>query len=179
MRRIDLRGTLDEDQAERIVTEMRGAAGRPIEIRIDSPGGKLGAAILVGLEIEEHDRLVLTTVTGQASSAAGLIAMLGDRRRIVRHGLVLCHHPAPYSSRASDDVAAAIAEATGQPLSVAWRWMNAEKTFDATEAKASGLVDEIAGADLLPTVFLREPKKRPPTAWLRPWREFFDRADLR
>ena len=167
MRRVDVHGLLTEDAAERVVTQIRAASGRPVDLRIDSPGGGFGCAISIALEIEEADSFVTTTVMGQANSAAGLVAMAGDRRRIVRGGLMLIHHASPYCSKTSDDVAAAISEFTNQPLSVAWRWMNTEQTFNALEAKAAGLIDEIIGDDLLPTVYLREPQKRPPTVWLR------------
>ena len=179
MRLIHVEGRFDDELAERVAREIRAAAGRPIDLRIDSEGGKLGAAIAICLEMEEHDRLAVTTITGQASSAAGLVAMSGDRRRITRDGLILVHHGSPYSMDGSDQLASAMSEFTGQPPSVAWQWMNAEKVFDALEAKAAGLVDEIVGADLLPTVFLREPKKRRPTAWLRQWRIDCERLDLR
>jgi len=179
VKRIDVVGPFTEALAERVVRAIRAAAGQPVDLRIDSSGGKFGVAIEICLEMEEHDRMVVTTITGEASSAAGLVAMAGDRRRIIRGGLMLLHHSSPFSMASSDGVAAAISEFTGQPRSVAWRWMNAEKTFDAIEAKAAGLVDDIVGAELLPTVFLREPKKRQPTAWLRRWREDFERLDLR
>jgi ATP-dependent protease ClpP protease subunit len=179
MKRIALIGTLDEAQGERVVAEIQAAAGQPVDLRIDSPGGKLGVAIDICLEMEEHDRLVITTITGEAYSAAGLVAMAGDRRRIVRGALMLVHHAQPYSMRTSDELAGAISEFTGQPQSAAWRWMNDEKIFDATEAKAAGLVDTIVADHLTPTVFLKEPPKRRPAAWLRSWREFYETHDLR
>lgn len=178
MKCIHLHGPLTEDVAKRVVTQIQAAAGQPIDLRIDSPGGKFGAAIHITMEMEENG-FVVTTVVGQASSAAGLVAMAGDRRRIVRGGLMFIHHPAPYCSNTSDEVAAAIAEYTGQPRSVAWKWMSEERTFGAIDAKAAGLVDGIASADLLPIVFIREPPKRRPTKWLRRWREDYERMDLR
>jgi enoyl-CoA hydratase/carnithine racemase len=57
--------------------------------------------------------------------------------------------------------------------------MDAERTFDAHEALAAGLVDRIVSVSAGPTVFVREPVKRAPTKWLRSWREDFERLDLR
>jgi ATP-dependent protease ClpP protease subunit len=174
---IELRGPLTEAEGERVAAAIRSAAGRTIDLRIDSEGGKLGAAIRICLEIEEHDAPVFATVTGQASSAAGLVAMAADLRRIDRRGLMLIHHASRRS--ASADALAAIAEYSGQPQSTVRGWMDAERTFDAHEALAAGLVDRIVSVSAGPTVFVREPVKRAPTKWLRSWREDFERLDLR
>lgn len=179
MRRIDVVGYFDEALAERVVREIRAAAGRPVDLRIDSICGKLGAAVLILLEIEESRSFITTTAVGQANSAAGLVMMAGDRRRATKDALMLVHHATPFNTATANEIVGGIAEYTGASRLAVWDWLAAEKTFSATEAKAAGLVDQIVGTDLLPTVFLLEPKKRRPTAWLRQWREDYERLDLR
>ena len=179
MRTIDLVGLLDEAQGFRIARAIKISVGRSIDVRIDSPGGKFGAAIAIALEIEEHDAPVFTTVVGQANSAAGLVAMAGDLRRIDRDGVMLIHHPSPRGSSASADVAGAIGEYSGRPLSVVRSWMDGERTFDAHEAMSAGLIDRIINTASPEPVRLRQPTKRPPTRWLRSWREFYEQHDAR
>lgn len=179
MKRIDVVGPFTEELGERVAREIRAAAGRPVDLRIDSEGGKLYAAVLIMLEIEESRSFVTTTVTGQANSAAGLVMMAGDRRRATKGALMLVHHASPFNIATADEIVGAIAEYTGAPRVTVWDWLRDEKTFGATEAKAAGLVDVIVGDDLSPTVFLKEPPKRRPAAWLRQWREDCERLDLR
>ena len=176
---VNVAGPFTEELAERVVHEIRAAAGRPVDLRIDSIGGKLGAAVLIMLEIEESRSFITTTAVGQANSAAGLVMMAGDRRRATKDALMLVHHATPFNTATANEIVGGIAEYTGASRLTVWDWLAAEKTFSATEAKAAGLVDEIAGVNPLPTVFLREPVKRRPAAWLRQWREDYERLDLR
>ena len=184
-RTIALTGPLDEAEGSRVAAEIQRAAGHVIDLRIDSPGGKFGAAIEVAMAIEEHDRAVVATVTGEACSAAGLVALAGDRRRIAPAGTLMLHYPShprgwPSSAeraeayqRAED----AIAEYCGAPLMRIKAWLASERFFTAREAKAEGLVDSIDAGPL--PVFLREPAKRAPRQWLREWRDFYERLALR
>ena len=177
--RIDLRGPLDEALAHRIVRAIRAAAVRSVDLRIDSEGGSLAAAIAICLEIEEHSHPIFTTVHAKANSAASLIAASGDLRRIDRRGLILVHCPSPPSPDAAAEVRAALVEYSRQlPRDVA-EWMAREKTFTAGEALQAGLVDRIIDAAAPEPVRLWTPAKRRPTQWLRPWRVLFEEFDLR
>jgi ATP-dependent protease ClpP protease subunit len=179
VKRINVHGPLTEDAAERIVVEMRGAAGRPIDLRIDSEGGKFAAAIHILLEAEEHPHAVFTTVIGYAGSAAGIVAIAGDVRRIDRRGQVMLHYPSP-ASRDGALKAREIAHAyTGQPMEEIAAWHAREKFFGAAEAVHFGLADRIVDATAPEPVRLRDPLKRRPAEWLREYRELFERLDLR
>ena len=178
-RRDRLRGPIDEEAASRVAVQMRAAAGRDVELRIDSHGGKLWGAIAVCLEIEEHDRPVTTVVLSEANSAAGLIAMAGDLRYIDRHGVMLVHHPRPRTAEAASDVLNAIVTCSGQPPTVVRGWLDAEQTFIAAEAKRAGIVDSVIDANGSRPVRLKPVPKRTPAAWLRPLGDFCERLDLR
>jgi ClpP class serine protease len=91
MKRINVRGFLDVDHARLVATAIERCAGSAIDLRIDSPGGQYGAAVLICLAIEEHTRPVTTTVCGQACSAAYLVALRGDFRRIDKRGTMMMH----------------------------------------------------------------------------------------
>jgi hypothetical protein len=125
---INVCGTIDEEAASRVAAQMRAAAGRDVELRIDSHGGKLWGAILVALEIEEHNRAVTSVVVGEASSAAALIAMSADFRRIDRRGAMLVHWPRPRSVESGLDVLRAITGYSGQPSRVVRGWLDEEQT---------------------------------------------------
>jgi ATP-dependent protease ClpP protease subunit len=141
--------------------------------------GKLWGAIAICLEIEEHDRPVTTFIVNEANSAAGLVAMAGDLRRIDRGGMVLVHHPRPRSAEGSADVLNAVVGYSGQPPTIVRNWLDFEQTFSATEARRVGLVDSVIDADGPQPVRLTPLTKRRPAAWLKPWREFCERLDLR
>lgn len=184
-RTIALTGALDEAQGQRVAAEIQRAAGHIIHLRIDSPGGTFGAAIEVAMAIEEHDKAVVATVTGEACSAAGLVALAGDRRRIAPAGTLMLHYPSQPRGWSSVGERAesyrrmerVIAEYCSAPLSTIKTWLGSERFFTAGEAKAEGLVDTIDAGPL--PVFLKEPAKRAPRKWLREWRDFYERAALR
>ena len=184
---IDVRGDLDEQKGHEVAAAIRSAAGHTVDLRIDSRGGKLIAAILIALEIEECPNCVVTTVVGEASSAAALVALGGDKRRIAGTGAMMMHFGTfPAGSAISPDERANAAvdmlKTVGEYVPAATQadirtWMNEERTFRAREAQAAGLVDVISDAPL--PLYLRELPKRRPTAWLREYRDLFERLDLR
>ncbi|WP_428665060.1 ATP-dependent Clp protease proteolytic subunit [Reyranella sp.] len=185
---VELTGPLTEAQGARVAAAIRSAKG-VVDLRINSPGGRYGSAIAIALEIEESAHAVVTTILGEACSAAALVALAGDQRRICEGGSMMVHFPAPsprYRTSA-DERARTAAEhfraiceylPDAQPADVR-QWMSEERHFTAREALAAGLVDRIASVSATPTVFVREPRKRAPTAWLRSWRDFHERHDLR
>jgi ATP-dependent protease ClpP protease subunit len=179
MRRIDVAGYLGDDQAERVVAEIRGAAGRPIDLRINSRGGVFGAAVDILLELEEHDTWIATTVIGEASSAACLLAIAGDVRRIDREGTMMVHYARPASPDAAKEMRRIVREYTGCGYAQVIAWLAREKTFSAAEAVRAGLADRIVDATAPEPVRLKDPVKRRPTQWLRPWRDLYERLDLR
>ena len=91
----------------------------------------------------------------------------------------MIHHPSPPSIDATRDVLEAIVAYSGQRPAAARTWMDREATFDAEAAKRAGLVDAIIDAAAPEPVRLVPIPKRRPTKWLRSWRDFCERLDLR
>jgi ATP-dependent protease ClpP protease subunit len=131
------------------------------------------------LELEEHDRQVSTTVTGKAFSAACILSLAGDVRRIDRRAFVMAHFPTPHSREAAIEMVDIVREYTGQPESEIGSWLAREKLFDAAEALRFGFADRIVDSDAPEPVWLKEPVKRRPTEWLKAYRELYERYDLR
>lgn len=179
MRRIEVVGRFDDALAERVVREIRAAVGRPVDLRIDSEGGKFGSLLDILLEIEESSAPITTTIVGQACSAAGVLAIAGDVRRIDRSATIMLHYARPGSRQSALEMRELVREYTGQGMDDIIAWLAHERTFVAAEAVQCGLADRIVAADAPEPVRLREPRKRPPTKWLRDWREFAERLDLR
>ncbi len=179
MKRIDVTGYFSHEMAERVAIEIRAAAGRPVDLRIDSEGGKLGALITILLEVEEHASFVATTVVGRAYSAAGVLAIAGDLRRIGKASEVMLHYPTPASREAALSARQIAQHYTGAPMDDIIAWHARERYFTAPEAVQHGLADRIVQADAPEPVRLREPVKRRPAEWLREWRELFEQLDLR
>lgn len=180
MKRINVQGPFNDELAGRVVRAIRAAGGLPIDLRIDSSGGNFGAAIEICLEIEEHSAPVFTTIVGQAFSAAGVLAIAGDVRRIDRGGVVMLHYPSPPSREGTLRAREMVQEYTRQPMDDIITWLVRERPFTAADAVQHGLADRVIDASASePVVRLWEAKKRAPTAWLRRYREDFERHDLR
>lgn len=176
---IDLQGSLTEEVGYRVHDQIRTVpAGAEINLRLRSEGGKIFAALLIALAIEEHAGIVETIAT-EAHSAAGLILACSDVRRLDRCGSVLVHNPRPYSESGANEFARIMASYAGRLPSEVRLWMNCETVFDAIEARKAGLVDAVIDAGGLPIVRLRETPKRRPSPWLRSVREDFERWDIR
>jgi ATP-dependent protease ClpP protease subunit len=150
-----------------------------VDLRIDSEGGMLFGAISICLALEEHDGVVTTIVTGQAYSAAFLVAAAGDWRHVDRRAGMMIHHPHPRSAEDSADVANALVEYSGQPPKVVRAWLDGEKAFAPADALHLGIADSIVDCDGPRSVRLRPLAKRQPAAWLKLWRDFCERLDLR
>jgi ATP-dependent protease ClpP protease subunit len=65
-----------------------------IDLFVDSPGGNVRAALLVAAALAGHPAPVVSQIGRRAGSAASLLVLAGDRRRIHPHGQVTLHEPA-------------------------------------------------------------------------------------
>ena len=66
---------------------------RPLIVTINSKGGEIGAALEMYDAVRKHPSEVTTIVTGYAYSAAGKLAMAGDKRIINTGGMFMMHNP--------------------------------------------------------------------------------------
>ena len=75
------------------VTEFLKDAPRDFNVRINSSGGEVGAALAMYNRLLEHPGKVTTIVDGYAFSSAGWLALAGSDRQICNGGLFMMHNP--------------------------------------------------------------------------------------
>lgn len=132
------------------------AGERPV-VRINSEGGSVQEAVAIYSELLAHPGGVDTDVTGWALSAATIVLMAGQRRRMGATSLLMVH--APWLSTAGnaaqlrehadvlDQVSATMRKAygrTGRTAAQIDAWLDGtDHWFTADQALAAGLVDEV------------------------------------
>src|SRR5690606_33657918 len=74
-----------------IISALGKAKGRPINVRINSPGGLAFDGIAIYNALVQHDAPVTTTIESLAGSAASIVAMAGDTVRIAENARFFAH----------------------------------------------------------------------------------------
>jgi HK97 family phage portal protein len=174
---IHVDGALNDAMSEKVVGEIEAvAADQPIEIWINSGGGKFGVAVDICRAIEAHAGIVTTAVVHEACSGAALIAMAGDLRRINLGATIMVHDAkSPDGRSIAEGGSALCAEAISEYSTHRWtvdvvrEWMRQESTWDAEGAVRAGFVDFIHDPSR-PPVDLAAPAKRPLSKWLADFR---------
>lgn len=130
-----------------------------LTIRINSDGGSLFEGIGIYNAIREANaKSRVTVVDSVAASAASLIALAGDVRRMPLNTWQMVHNPAGFTvgdyreheqsvmllKRLGENVAQVYAERTGQSIELVREWMDAETWFSAADAEAAGLATEVS-----------------------------------
>lgn len=128
-------------------------------VNLNSPGGDVFDGIAIYQALLDHPANVTIKVTGLAASIASVIAMAGDRVVMGAKSTLMIHEGFTFASgdaatmrktadmldRISDNIASVYADRAGGDVA-AWRnRMRDETWFNAEEAFAAGLVDEIEG----------------------------------
>jgi ATP-dependent protease ClpP protease subunit len=145
--------------ADDLAAFLASAAGQPVEIVVNSPGGSAyeGAAMLA--EMQRYPGRVAVLIEGIAASAASLVAMGGDEILIDAAAVLMIHNPASLTigtaadHRASADTldklggiyADAYAARSGNRVADVLEWMAAETWMTAEEAVALGFADRVTG----------------------------------
>ena len=128
-----------------------------ITLRINSPGGSVFDGLAIFNAVREHPATVTTRVDGLAASMASLIALAGDRVEIADNAFMMIHNPwsiaigdanemrkeADLLDKVASPVLAAYVEKTGQNEADIAALMDDETWFNADEALAIGLADEV------------------------------------
>jgi ATP-dependent protease ClpP protease subunit len=161
---VEIRGPIEADTATRLVRDISSA--RAVRLTVASPGGDARA----GLTIARALRAVpsSTAYVSLALSAAA-VAVCGARRvTLDADGLMMLHSPVLVAERAERLDSAALRRATAdleeikheigdvlawkmnRPLSEIRELLDRETWFDAREAVAAGLADEIAAGAAVP-----------------------------
>lgn len=145
--------------ADDMVARIRSAADTTISLNIDSPGGAVDGALDIYRALASRRNAVTVTVV-KAESAAAIIALAGDTREIVPDGRLMLHKPylqetgsldandlrsmATTLDKMADQVAGIVAIRAGVTFDIAREWIEAETTFNAGQAIASGICHRIS-----------------------------------
>lgn len=137
--------------------ELNAITASEITVNLNSPGGEIFDGIAIYNALRSHPATVTVRVSSLAASIASVIAQAGDRivmqtgsQMMIHEGSALCmgdaadmRQMADLLDRQSDNIASIYAErAGGTPEE--WRErMRAETWFNAEEAVAAGLADEV------------------------------------
>ena len=132
-----------------------------IDLRLNTPGGNVFDGMAIYNALRDHSATVTATVDGLAASAGSYIFQAGNRR-IMNRSTELMIHPAQGITAGSAkvhreqadlldkltrDVANIYVDRAGMKLDDALAAMDAETWYDAEEAVAAGLADEVSGID--------------------------------
>lgn len=103
-RRLFLFGTIDKEKAEDIIKKLYvldEESSQQIQIHINGPGGCISAGMSIIDAIKDVGSSVITYVSGDACSMAGLITLSGDHRVITSRSQLMLH-PASNGGNGSD-----------------------------------------------------------------------------
>lgn len=131
-----------------------------ITIRINSPGGSVFDAFAMYDDLRSHGAHVHVHIAGLAASAASLIAMAGDTISIADNGFIMVHEAwvAMYGNKRELASAQRLLGQIDRRLASTYQaraggkvadWaaaMEAETWYDAEDAVAAGLADDIGAA---------------------------------
>jgi ATP-dependent protease ClpP protease subunit len=139
---------------------MRANKGKPINVRINSPGGHVYDGITIHNALVAHDAPVTTIIEGMAGSAASIIAMAGQPVQIYDNANVFVHRASvvaigntdvmeearQWLDKIDEGIVNTYKAKTGLPrdkIKAHMRGKSDGTIFTAKEAKGLGYVDEI------------------------------------
>jgi len=143
--------------ADEFINDLRGITAPNILLRVNSPGGSVTEGIAIANALRSHPASVTVQVDGIAASIASVIAMAGDRVRMMPNALLMVHEAsglcvgdaaemikmAEVLGKISDNIAGAYAARAGG-TEAEWRQvMKNETWYRGEEAVAAGLADEV------------------------------------
>lgn len=146
--------------AKAMVEALATAAGRPVDLHINTPGGDVFEARAMVAALRNHAPGVTTYVDGLAASCGSWLMLAGDQVHIADGAMVMVHNSwtlawgnkselrrtADLLDKIDGTIIADYARKTGMPADQLAALMDDETWFAAAEAKAAGFVDVIDGA---------------------------------
>lgn len=146
-----------------VASALKSAAGKPLNININSYGGDAFAGIAIFNMLARHQGKKTVVIDGIAASAASLIAMAGDEIVMPENAFMLIHNASGVAVGTADaarevaDALDAISAAylrtyvakTGRPPEEIQALMDADRFMSADEALSLGFATEVsAPADI-------------------------------
>lgn len=128
-----------------------------INVRINSPGGKVFEGMAIYNTLKNHKATVNVHIDGLAASIATVIAMAGDNIHMAKNALFMIHDPAAVAIGTARDmletasmleaventIVDVYADRTGMEDAAIRSAMNAETWYSADDAKAAGFVQNV------------------------------------
>lgn len=155
-------GSQGPASASGVAQFLRQNKGKPVNVRINSPGGLVFDGIAIHNALKAHDGPVTTIIEAFAASAATLIAIAGNPARIYDNARFMIHNSIgaafgnKYVQRELFDILDGIDNGlaltyqakSGKPLGEIKKMMDGTGKedgtwLDAKEAKSMGFIDEI------------------------------------
>lgn len=146
--------------AELFARTLAGITASTIHLRINSPGGDVFDARAMVTALRNHHATVIAYVDGLAASAASYLMLAGSSVQMAEGSFVMIHnawglvmgnkHDLRETADLLDKIDASIVADYSRKAGGDTQWaalMDAETWFDASEAKAIGLVDVVTGTD--------------------------------
>lgn len=167
-------------EAKRLLGEIRASKGKPIELRINSPGGDVFGGVAIYNALSRHDGAVNIEIEGVAASIASVIAMAGDQIRMGKGAFMMIHNPHAFAGGESSDLRATAelldkvrssmvgiyAGRTKLDAEKVIEMMDAETWLDADEAVELGFADSLNGQARMAARFDADRFKNAPPALL-------------
>ena len=148
------------DTLNDVIEKLNAFTGKKITLRINSEGGDIIEAQGMYSYLKNHSAKVHVYIDGLCASAAGIIALAGDKIFMAENALIMIHNPAgaiygesedmrklaEILDKLRDSIAILYEQKTGLSHEQVIEMMKAETWLDAQEAKGLNLIDEITPA---------------------------------
>lgn len=149
------------DTAKGFADDLAEIDAGEMTVHLNSPGGDIFDGLAIYQALKNHSAQVTVVVDGLAASIASVIAMAADTLIMAPKATMMIHDGwsmavgnaadmrkmADLLDKQSDIIASVYADRTGQPADF-WRdRMRDETWYNADEALAAGLIDEIEGQE--------------------------------
>jgi ATP-dependent protease ClpP protease subunit len=147
--------------AKGFADDLREITADEITVHLNSPGGDIFDGLAIYQSLKDHSAKVTVKVDGLAASIASVIAMAADTLVMAPKATMMIHDGwsvgvgnaselrklADVLDKQSEIIASVYADRSGQPSDF-WRdRMRDETWYNADEALAAGLIDEVEGKE--------------------------------
>lgn len=150
----------EQSDARSVGAFLRANKGKPVTVRLNSPGGLAYDGITIHNALLAHDMPVKCVVEGMAASAASIIAMAGNPLQMYENAQLMIHRASviaignrdtmadaiDWLDRIDDSIARTYKAKTGIALEKIKSMMRGKMdgtVFTAREAKEAGFIDEV------------------------------------
>lgn len=149
----------DEVTPRLFAKELQSLEGKPLTVRVNSPGGDVFAAHSIYNQLKTYSGHITMRIDGLAASAATIVTCAGDTVIMPRNALYMIHNPATFACGNAEDMRTAAEvldtvrqtivnvyqKRTGEQLTTdeLVKMMDDETWLTAEDALAYGFVDQI------------------------------------